>query len=116
MQGFNEPGLVSGTRCSGCVGSFPTISFPRQCWTQTKVPLQEAGGSGGREAWASLGSTAGGMDGRAGEAFLKVGRGGWGGGAVLWGSWDNQGSLGGLGRAAKQGLFETGDWEDGREE
>lgn len=33
---------------------------------------------------------------------------GGGGGAVLWGSWDNQGSIGGLGRAAKQGLFETG--------
>lgn len=42
------------------------------------------------------------------EAFLKVGRGEWQGGAVLWGSWGNQGSIGGLGRAAKQGLFETG--------
>lgn len=107
MQAFSEPGLVSGTRCSGCVGSFPAVSF------STVLDTDQSSPSGGRREWvqggvASLGSTAGGMDVRACEAFLKVGRGEWQGGAVLWGSWGNQGSIGGLGRAAKQGLFETG--------
>lgn len=81
MQAFNEPGLVSGTRCSGCVRSFPAISF------STVLDTDQSSPSGGRREWvqggvASLGSTAGGMDVRAGEAFLKVGLGELGAGEV----------------------------------
>ena len=37
-------------------------------------------------------------------------------GAVFWGYRNNQDSISGLGRAAEQRFFETGNWEDRREE